>query len=103
MRAQNSNGTSVGTFSKFNLLRGRCTLLLSLPLLTSLCAPGPHGKLYGMRLLVLAQQHLLEEMHIINMLTTYHKENSIAITTATSVQLLSYELLKHVYNIMRFL
>ena len=39
VRAKNSNGTSVGTFSKFNLLRGRCTLLLSLPLFTSLCAP----------------------------------------------------------------
>ena len=39
VRAKNSNGTSVGTFSKFNLLRGHCTLLLSLPLLTSLCAP----------------------------------------------------------------
>ena len=26
----NSNGTSVGKLSKFNLLRGRCTLLLSL-------------------------------------------------------------------------
>ena len=40
VRAKNSNGTSVGTFAKFNLLRGRCTLLLSLPLLTSLSAPG---------------------------------------------------------------
>ena len=39
VRAKNSNGTRVGIFSKFNLLRGRCTLLLSLPLLTSLCAP----------------------------------------------------------------
>ena len=43
VRAKNSNGTSVGTFSKFNLLRGRCTLLLSLPLLTSLCAPAGTG------------------------------------------------------------
>ena len=30
VHAKNSNGTSVGTFSKFNLLRGRCTLLLSM-------------------------------------------------------------------------
>ena len=29
----------MGNLAKCNLLRGRCTLLLSLPLLTSLCAP----------------------------------------------------------------
>ena len=29
----------MGRFSKFNLLHGHCTLLLFLPLFTSLCAP----------------------------------------------------------------
>jgi len=41
VRANNSNGTTVGTFSNFNLLFDRCTLLPFPSLLTSLlCTPG---------------------------------------------------------------
>jgi len=40
VRARNSNGTTVRTFSNFNLLHGRCTLLPFPSALTSLCAPG---------------------------------------------------------------
>ena len=39
VRAKNSNGTTVRTFSNFNLLRGHCMLLPFPSALTSLCAP----------------------------------------------------------------
>ena len=39
VRAKNSNGTTVRTFSNFNLLHGRCTLLPFASALTSLCTP----------------------------------------------------------------
>ena len=39
VRAKNSNGTTVRTFSNFNLLHGRCTLLPFPSALTSSCAP----------------------------------------------------------------
>ena len=39
VQAKNSNGTTVRTFSNFNLLRGRCTLLPVPSALMSLCAP----------------------------------------------------------------
>ena len=39
VRAKNSNGTTVRTFSNFNLLRGHCMLLPFPSTLTSLCAP----------------------------------------------------------------
>ena len=39
VQAKNSNGTTVRTFSNFNLLRGRCALLPFPSTLTSLCAP----------------------------------------------------------------
>ena len=41
VQAKNSNGITVRTFPKFNLLRGRCTLLPFPSALTSLCALGP--------------------------------------------------------------
>jgi len=40
VRAKNSNGTTVRTFSKFNFLHGHCTLLPFPSALTSLCTPG---------------------------------------------------------------
>jgi len=39
MHAENSNGTTVRTFSNFNLLRDHCTLLPFPSTLTSLCTP----------------------------------------------------------------
>ena len=39
VRAKNSNKTTVGTFSNFNLLCGHCMLLPFPSALTSLCAP----------------------------------------------------------------
>ena len=39
MHAQNTNRTTMGNFSKFNLLRDHCMLELFLPLLTSLYTP----------------------------------------------------------------
>ena len=38
VQAKNSSGTTMTTFSNFNLLRGRCTLLLFPSTLTTLCA-----------------------------------------------------------------
>ena len=51
IQVQNSNGTTVRTFSNFNLLRGRCMLLPFSSTLTSLCAPGkttpPHPSYFA--------------------------------------------------------
>ena len=41
--AKNCNGTSVGTFSNFNLLHGRCMLLPFPSALISVCAPAYHN------------------------------------------------------------